>query len=66
MVILGLDAAWTPHRASGVAIVTGEPADWQCLAAVSSYEALFQQSGASDLLTAVEAIAGRTTHTRQR
>lgn len=58
MVVLGLDAAWTPHRASGIAIIAGEPGAWRCLSAVSSYEALFRESGRNELLPAVHALAG--------
>lgn len=58
MVVLGLDAAWTNHHASGVAVVTGEYGDWRCAAATSSYEALFALAGRSGLCEAVEEIAG--------
>lgn len=57
-VILGLDAAWTQHRASGIAIVAGQPREWRCLAACSSYDDLYQQARCTSLLPAVTAIAG--------
>ena len=58
MVVLGLDAAWTAHRASGVAIITGGPDNWRCAGAFSSYAALYERTHATELLPAVEAIAG--------
>ena len=58
MVVLGVDAAWTTHRASGVAVVAGEPGAWRCLAAVSSYEEFFQLARRRGLVAATEAIAG--------
>lgn len=58
LVVLGLDAAWTPHHASGVAVVVGKPGAWRCLAANSSVEALETEANCSGLLEAVEGIAG--------
>jgi predicted RNase H-like nuclease len=58
MVVLGLDAAWTPNRASGIAIITGQLDDWQCAGAFSSYSALFERAGVAELLPAVVALAG--------
>jgi predicted RNase H-like nuclease len=58
MVVLGIDAAWTAHRASGVAVLVGEPSRWRCAGAFASYPALFERTGCREVLAAVEAIAG--------
>lgn len=58
MVVLGLDAAWTQHHDTGCAVVVGEPGQWCCLAAVSSYRELFRLTGCADVLKAAESIAG--------
>jgi predicted RNase H-like nuclease len=39
MIILGLDAAWTPGEPSGVALVARESGKWRCLCAAPSYDA---------------------------
>lgn len=39
MIILGLDAAWTPGEPSGVALVARESGEWRCLCAAPSYNA---------------------------
>jgi predicted RNase H-like nuclease len=39
MIILGLDAAWTPGEPSGVALVAREAGEWKCLCAAPSYDA---------------------------
>src|SRR4051812_29719869 len=57
-VILGIDAAWTPHHASGVALVTGEPGRWRCVAALSSYQDFYDRAGRAGLPQAAAAIAG--------
>lgn len=36
MVVLGLDAAWTPHHATGCAVISGTPGNWTCQAAWST------------------------------
>jgi predicted RNase H-like nuclease len=38
-VVLGIDAAWTAHNPSGVALVQRAAEGWQCLALAPSYEA---------------------------
>jgi predicted RNase H-like nuclease len=53
-----LDAAWTPHRNSGVAIVSGAPHAWRCTTAVSSYDSLFRDAGSLNLIQAAEVLAG--------
>jgi predicted RNase H-like nuclease len=58
MVILGLDAAWTPHRATGCAVIAGSSGSWTCLAACSSYEDFFRQSRSLSALEAAAALAG--------
>jgi predicted RNase H-like nuclease len=58
MVVLGLDAAWTTHKESGIAVVVGERGHWKCVAAVSSQEALEQQAGCRGLVASAECIAG--------
>jgi len=37
--VLGIDAAWTAHNPSGVALVQGNAEGWQCLALAPSYDA---------------------------
>ena len=37
--VLGIDAAWTAHNPSGVALVQRAAEGWQCLALAPSYEA---------------------------
>ena len=39
--VLGIDAAWTAHNPSGVALVQRATEGWQCLALAPSYEAFF-------------------------
>lgn len=58
MISLGIDAAWTAHHASGVAIVDGEPGAWRCRGAFSSYAELFQLAGCEGVLQATESVAG--------
>ncbi|MGE3509193.1 MAG: DUF429 domain-containing protein [Vicinamibacterales bacterium] len=36
--VLSIDAAWTSHEPSGVALLQGEGAQWRCLAAAPSYD----------------------------
>jgi predicted RNase H-like nuclease len=52
MVILGLDAAWTDHHASGMAVLSGTPGNWSCLVAFS------QHLGSTDVIKVAEAAAG--------
>ena len=58
MIVLGIDAAWTSHHASGVAVVTGSRGAWRCRVAASSYADFFRYAGCDGLLQATEAIAG--------
>jgi predicted RNase H-like nuclease len=51
--VLGLDAAWTPHKDSGAAVIEGEPGDWRCLAAFS------RRMASTDALAAAEVAAGK-------
>ena len=37
--VLGIDAAWTAHNPSGVALLQRAAEGWQCLALAPSYEA---------------------------
>ena len=58
-VVLGVDAAWTAHGSSGVALVTGEPGAWRCLRVAPGYAAF--TGGSSEvgpLLDAARRIAG--------
>ena len=44
--ILGIDAAWTSHHPSGVALVRQTPSDgWECVAVESSYGDFIRKSG---------------------
>jgi predicted RNase H-like nuclease len=58
MVVLGLDAAWTPHHATGCAVIAGTPGNWTCLAACSSYEDFFRSAGSTGAIQSAEALAG--------
>ena len=42
--VLGIDAAWTAHHPSGVALVQRTTTGWSCLAVVPSYEAFIAQA----------------------
>jgi predicted RNase H-like nuclease len=43
--VLGLDAAWTPEGASGVALVKESPqGTWSCVAVAAGYEAFIRQA----------------------
>ena len=42
--ILGIDAAWTVHQPSGIALVQRTNAGWSCLAVASSYRAFIGQA----------------------
>ena len=37
-VVLGIDAAWTAHQPSGVALVQRKGSHWQCKALTPSYD----------------------------
>ena len=37
--VLGIDAAWTAHNPSGVALVQRAEQGWRCLALAPSYDA---------------------------
>ena len=41
--VLGIDAAWTAHHPSGVALVQRTTTGWSCLAVATSYEAFIGQ-----------------------
>ena len=69
--ILGIDAAWTPHNPSGVALIReSSPGTWECVALASSYEAFLAKADlkcaaatphavpVADLLQAAEKLAG--------
>jgi predicted RNase H-like nuclease len=43
--ILGIDAAWTTHQPSGVALVTGVADDWRCVAMEPSYQRFIERAG---------------------
>ena len=42
--VLGIDAAWTAHNPSGVALVQRAAEGWQCLALAPSYDAFLALS----------------------
>ena len=42
--ILGIDAAWTAHQPSGIALVQNTVSGWSCLAIAPSYEAFIAQA----------------------
>ena len=42
--VLGIDAAWTTHHPSGIALVQRTTTGWSCLAVASSYEAFIAQA----------------------
>ena len=42
--VLGIDAAWTAHHPSGVALVQQTTTGWSCLTVVPSYEAFIAQA----------------------
>ena len=42
--VLGIDAAWTAHHPSGVALVQRTTTGWSCLAVATSYEAFIAQA----------------------
>ena len=42
--ILGIDAAWTAHQPSGIALVQDTATGWSCLAIAPSYEAFIAQA----------------------
>ena len=42
--VLGIDAAWTTHQPSGIALVQRNQAGWSCLAVAPSYEAFINQA----------------------
>lgn len=49
-VALGIDAAWTRHGSTGVALVAGERGDFRLLVAASSYDAFIEMAGGRVLL----------------
>ena len=42
--VLGIDAAWTAHQPSGIALVQNTATGWSCLAIAPSYEAFIAQA----------------------
>ena len=42
--VLGIDAAWTAHQPSGIALVQNTARGWSCLAVAPSYEAFIDQA----------------------
>ena len=42
--VLGIDAAWTAHQPSGIALVQNTAKGWSCLAIAPSYEAFIAQA----------------------
>lgn len=42
--VLGIDAAWTAHQPSGIALVQNTATGWSCLAVAPSYEAFIAQA----------------------
>ena len=42
--VLGIDAAWTAHQPSGIALVQNTGSGWSCLAIAPSYEAFIDQA----------------------
>ena len=42
--VLGIDAAWTAHQPSGIALVQNTATGWSCLAVAPSYEAFVAQA----------------------
>ena len=42
--VLGIDAAWTVHQPSGIALVQNTAKGWSCLAFAPSYEAFIAQA----------------------
>ena len=42
--VLGIDAAWTAHQPSGIALVQSTATGWSCLAVAPSYEAFIAQA----------------------
>ena len=42
--VLGIDAAWTVHQPSGIALVQRTKTCWGCLAVAPSYEAFIAQA----------------------
>ena len=48
--VLGIDAAWTAHEPSGVALLAREGAGWRLVAAESSYDRFQARAEGSELL----------------
>ena len=42
--VLGIDAAWTAHQPSGIALVQNTATGWSCMAVAPSYEAFIDQA----------------------
>ena len=42
--VLGIDAAWTAHQPSGIALVQNTATGWRCLAVAPSYKAFIAQA----------------------
>ena len=46
--VLGIDAAWTAHQPSGIALVQNTATGWSCLAVAPSHEAFINQASGRD------------------
>ena len=57
--ILGIDAAWTAHQPSGIALVQRTTAGWSCLAVAPSYEAFIAQASSQPWDPQQKAIGSR-------
>ena len=42
--VLGIDAAWTAHQPSNIALVQNTGSRWSCIAVAPSYEAFIAQA----------------------
>ena len=42
--VLGIDAAWTAHQPSGIALLQNTATGWSCMAVAPSYEAFIDQA----------------------
>lgn len=54
-VIVGIDAAWTTTRPSGVSVVQGKGGNWRLLAVARSYDSFYQQAGLRPDITGFDA-----------
>lgn len=56
--VLSIDAAWTPHEPSGVALLQGEGDQWRCLAVAPSYDSFVACAAGSPLDWSVKCFKG--------